>query len=146
MDFALLLLQLVGLVIWAFIMAPPVLLLVSAHIYIYLFSFNARWLNMTTVYLMRGTGQWKKSILIGDALYAALLLCPHNIWSFSTFLALKVYIMILMAPLGLNVTNATPPSIYSVGHGSQKLLLRPSTSSVHFTAVNSFECVGSLSR
>ena len=96
--------------------------------------------------MMQGIKQWRKSTLTGDALSVALLLSPHNIWSFSTFLALRVFIMTLMVPLGLNVTNATPHSIYNVGHGSQKLLSRQNASCAHFTAVDSSrsrsKCVG----
>ena len=97
---------------------------------------------MTPLCMMQGIKQWNKSTLTGDALCIALLLSPHNIWSVNTFLALIVSIMTLMVPLGLNVTNATPHSIYNVGHGSQKLLSRPSTSCVLFTAIDSSNCVG----
>ena len=61
-----------------------------------------------------GHRPWKKSILTGDALYAAWWPCPplhveqqHLPWTES------VYFDLDNTP-GLNVTNAIPPFIYSV--------------------------------
>ena len=145
MDFWLLCLQVFGAVIWLLVMAPSVLV-VSVNFISFSFLFKTKWLIMTPLCMMQGIKQWKKSTLTGDALCVALLLSPYNILSFNTFLALIVSIMTLMVNLGLNVTNATSHSIYNVGHGSQKLLSRQSTSCVLFTAVDSSNCVGLDSR
>ena len=50
---------------------------------------------------------------------------PHFIWNSNTSLGLNLFILIWTIPLGLNVTSATPPFIYSVGPGNQFMLLDP---------------------
>ena len=47
------------------------------------------------------------------------------IWNSNTSLGLNLFILIWTIPLGLNVTSATPPFIYSVGPGNQLMLLDP---------------------
>ena len=47
------------------------------------------------------------------------------IWNSNTSLGLNLFILIWTIPLGLNVTSATPPFIYSVGPGNQFMLLDP---------------------
>ena len=80
----------------------------------------------------------RKSILTGGALSAALWHCLHNIWKCNISLALKVSIMIWIIPPGLNVTNATPHSIYSVGHGNQQHLSEARDFFVLSSAADSF--------
>ena len=70
-------------------------------------------------------GQWKRSILTGNALCAPWWLFPPFIWNSNTSLGLNLFISIWTRPLGLNVTSATPPFIYSVGPGNQFMLLDP---------------------
>ena len=96
---------------------------------------------MTPQSILSGGKPLKKSTMTGGVLYAALWLCSHNTWRNSTFQALKVFTMMLMVPLGLNVTNVTPHSIFNVAPGSQKKLLGQNASYVHFTAVDTFNCV-----
>ena len=47
------------------------------------------------------------------------------IWNSNTSLGLNLFILIWTIPLGLNVTSATPPFIYSVEPGNQFMLLYP---------------------
>ena len=72
-----------------------------------------------------GHRQWKKSILTGGALCAAWWPFPPFIWNSNTSLGLNLFILIWTIPLGLNVTSAIPPFIYSVGPGNQFMLLDP---------------------
>ena len=72
-----------------------------------------------------GDRQWKRSILTGNALCAPQWPFPHFIWNSNTSLGLNLFILIWTIPLGLNVTSATPPFIYSVGPGNQFMLLDP---------------------
>ena len=72
-----------------------------------------------------GYRQWKKSILTGDALCAAWWPFPTFIWNSNTSLGLNLFILIWTIPLGLNVTSAIPPFIYSVGPGNHFMLLDP---------------------
>ena len=72
-----------------------------------------------------GHRQWKKSILTGNALCAPWWPFPHFIWNSNTSLGLNLFILIWTIPLGLNVTSATPPFIYSVGPGNRFMLLDP---------------------
>ena len=65
-----------------------------------------------------GHRQWKKSILTGGALCAAW-------WPFPPSFGLNLFILIWTTPLGLNVTSAIPPFIYSVGPGNHFMLLDP---------------------
>ena len=70
-----------------------------------------------------GHRQWKRSILTGNALCAPWWPFPPFIWNSNTSLGLNLFILIWTIPLGLNVTSATPPFIYSVGPGNQFMLL-----------------------
>ena len=70
-----------------------------------------------------GHRQWKKSILTGGALCAAWWPFPLFIWNSNTSLGLNLFILIWTTPLGLNVTSAIPPFIYSVGPGNHFMLL-----------------------
>ena len=72
-----------------------------------------------------GHRQWKRSILTGNALCAPWWPFPPFIWNSNTSLGLNLFILIWTIPLGLNVTSATSPFIYSVGPGSQFMLLDP---------------------
>ena len=72
-----------------------------------------------------GHRQWKKSILTGGALCAAWWPFPPFIWNSNTSLGLNLFILIWTTPLGLNVTSAIPPFIYSVGPGNHFMLLDP---------------------
>ena len=72
-----------------------------------------------------GHRQWKRSILTGNALCAPWWPFPPFIWNSNTSLGLNLFILIWTIPLGLNVTSATPPFIYSVGPGNQFMLLDP---------------------
>ena len=47
------------------------------------------------------------------------------IWNSNTSLGLNLFILIWTTPLGLNVTSAIPPFIYSVGPGNNFMLLDP---------------------
>ena len=70
-----------------------------------------------------GHRQWKRSILTGNALCAPWWPFPPFIWDSNTSLGLNLFILIWTIPLGLNVTSATPPFIYSMGSGNQFMLL-----------------------
>ena len=72
-----------------------------------------------------GHRQWKRSILTGNALCAPWWPFPHFIWNSNTSLGLNLFILIWTILLGLNVTSATHPFIYSVGPGNQFMLLDP---------------------
>ena len=50
---------------------------------------------------------------------------PPFIWNSNTSLGLNLFILIWTTPLGLNVTSAIPPFIYSVGPGNHFMLLDP---------------------
>ena len=85
-----------------------------------------------------GHKQWKKFTLTGDALYAAWWPCPPFTWNNSISLGLNLFILIWITPPGLNVTNAIPPFIYSVGPGNQFMLSDPNIFFVLFFVVDSF--------
>ena len=70
-----------------------------------------------------GHRQWKKSILTGGTLCAAWWPFPPFIWNSNTSLGLNLFILIWTTPLGINVTSAIPPFIYSVGPGNHFMLL-----------------------
>ena len=72
-----------------------------------------------------GHRQWKRSILTGNTLCVPWWPFPPFIWNSNTSLGLNLFILIWTIPLGLNVTSATPPFIYSVGPGNQFMLLDP---------------------
>ena len=84
-----------------------------------------------------GHRQWKRSILTGNALCAPWWPFPHFIWNSNTSLGLNLFILIWTIPLGLNVTSATPPFIYSVGPGNQFMLLDPDVFFAPFSVVDS---------
>ena len=85
-----------------------------------------------------GHKQWKKFTLTGDALSAAWWPCPPFIWNNSISLGLNLCILIWITPPGLNVTNAIPPFIYSVGPGNVFKLSDPNVFFVLFFVVDSF--------
>ena len=85
-----------------------------------------------------GHKQWKKFTLTGDALSAAWWPCPPFIWNNSISLGLNLCILIWITPPGLNVTNAIPPFIYSVGPGNLFKLSDPNVFFVLFFVVDSF--------
>ena len=85
-----------------------------------------------------GHKQWKKFTLTGDALSAAWWPCPLFIWNNSIYLGLNLCILIWITPPGLNVTNAIPPFIYSVGPGNLFKLSDPNVFFVLFFVVDSF--------
>ena len=82
--------------------------------------------------------QWKKFTLTGDALSAAWWPCPLFIWNNSIYLGLNLCILIWITPPGLNVTNAIPPFIYSVGPENLFKLSDPNVFFVLFFVVDSF--------
>ena len=85
-----------------------------------------------------GHKQWKKFTFTGDALSAAWWPCPPFTWNNSISLGLNLFILIWIIPIGLNVTNAIPPFIYSVGPGNQFMLSDPNVFFVLFFVVDSF--------
>ena len=85
-----------------------------------------------------GHKQWKKYTLTGDALSATWWPCPPFTWNNSISLALNLSILTLIIPPGLNVTSATPPSIYSVGPGNLFMLLDPDIFCAPSSVVDSF--------
>ena len=118
MDILLLLLELIGIAIWLAILAPA-LILVSKFLF---FFSNGKQMEAS---MTPGHRQWKKSILTGGALCAAWWPFPPFIWNSNTSLGLNLFILIWTTPLGLNVTSAIPPFIYSVGPGNHFMLLDP---------------------
>ena len=74
----------------------------------------------------------------GDALSAAWWPCPPFTWNNSISLGLNLFILIWITPPGLNVTNAIPLFIYSVGPGNQFMLSDPNIFFVLFFVVDSF--------
>ena len=90
--------------------------------------------NITTP----GHRQWKRSILTGNALCAPWWPFHPFIWNSNTSLGLNLFILIWTIPLGLNVTSATPPFIYSVGPGNQFMLLDPDVFFAPSSVVDSF--------
>ena len=89
-----------------------------------------------------GHRPWKKSILTGDALYAAWWPCPPFTWNNSISLGLNLFILIWITPPGLNVTSTIPTFICSVGPGNQFMLLDPDIFFAPFFVVGSsyFSC------
>ena len=81
---------------------------------------------------------WKKFILTGGALFAAWWPCPPFTLNNSISLALNLCILTWTTPHGLNVTNAIPPFIYSVGPGNLFKLSDPNVFFAHFFVVGSF--------
>ena len=59
-------------------------------------------------------------------------------WNNSISLGLNLFILIWITPPGLNVINAIPPFIYSVGPGNQFMLSDPNVFFVLFFVVDSF--------
>ena len=88
--------------------------------------------------MTQGHKQWKKFTLTGDALSAAWWPCPPFTWNNSISLGLNLFILIWIIPPGLNLTNAIPPFIYSVGPGNQFMLSGPNVFFVLFFVVDSF--------
>ena len=91
-----------------------------------------------------GHKQWKKFTLTGDALSAAWWPCPLFIWNNSIYLGLNLCILIWITTPGLNVTNAIPPFIYSVGPGNLFKLSDPNVFFVLFFVADSFRFPMSL--
>ena len=85
-----------------------------------------------------GHRPWKKFILTGGALSAAWWPCPPFTLNNSISLALILCILTWTTPHGLNVTNATPPFIYSVQPGNLFKLSDPNVFFVHSFVVGSF--------
>ena len=90
-----------------------------------------------------GHRQWKRSILTGNALCALWWPFPPFIWNSNTSLGLNLFILIWTTPHGLNVTNAIPPFIYSVGPGNQFMLLDPDVFFAPSSVVDSFNFLSS---
>ena len=99
------------------------------------------WLIMTQLNTVPGGKQWRKYTLTGDVLFAAWLPYLHNIWRTSISLALSLSILTWITPHGSNVTNATPPSISSVGHGNPCKLSEINVSCVLSFVADSFRPV-----
>ena len=81
--------------------------------------------------------QWKKFTLTGDALSAAWWPCPPSPGTTASPWGLNLFILIWITPPGLNVTNAIPPFIYSVGPGNQ-LCCQIQTFSLYFFCCRQF--------
>ena len=84
----------------------------------------------------------KKPILIGGALYAALLPCHLVIWNTSIFLALTVSTLTLTTPPGSSVINVTPLFICNVQPGSLKVSSEIKDFCAHSSSADNFKCVG----
>ena len=99
-----------------------------------------KWLIMTMTKLntIPGGKLLRKNILTGDVLFAVWLPSLHSIWRTSISLALSLCILTWIIPHGLNVTNATPHSIYSVAPGNPCKLSELNFPFVHFFAADSF--------
>ena len=99
-----------------------------------------KWLIMTMTQLntIPGGKLLRKHILTGDVLFAVWLPSLHSIWRTSISLALSLCILTWIIPHGLNVTNATPHSIYSVAPGNPCKLSEINVSFVPLFAADSF--------
>ena len=95
-------------------------------------------MTMTQLNTIPGGKLLRKHILTGDVLFAVWLPSLHSIWRTSISLALSLCIWTWKIPHGLNVTNATPHSIYSVAPGNPCKLSEINVSFVHFFAADSF--------
>ena len=95
-------------------------------------------MTMTQLNTIPGGKPLRKHILTGDVLFAVWLPSLHSIWRTSISLALSLCILTWIIPHGLNVTNATPHSIYSVAPGNLCKLSEINVSFVHFFAADSF--------
>ena len=95
-------------------------------------------MTMTQLNTIPGGKLLRKHILTGDVLFAVWLPSLHSIWRTSISLALSLCILTWIIPHGLNVTNATPHSIYSVAPGNPCKLSEINISFVHFFAADSF--------
>ena len=84
----------------------------------------------------------KKFILIGGALFAALLPCHLTIWKTSIFLAQRVFTLTLTTPPGSSVTNVTPLSTCNVQPGSLKVWSEIKDFCAHSSFADNFKCVG----
>ena len=80
----------------------------------------------------------RKHILTGNVLFAVWLPSFYRIWRTSISLVLNLCTLTWIIPHGLNVTNATPHSIYSVAPGNPCKLSEINVSFVHFFAADSF--------
>ena len=85
-----------------------------------------------------GHKQWKKFTLTGDALSAAWWPCAPFTRNKGISLGLNLFILIWITPPGLNVTNAIPPFIYSVGPGNLSKLSDPNIFFVLFFCCRQF--------
>ena len=95
-------------------------------------------MTMTQLNTIPGGKLLRKHILTGDVLFAVWLPSLHSIWRTSISLALSLCILTWIIPHGLNVTNATPHTIYSVAPGNPCKLSEINVSFVHFFAADSF--------
>ena len=95
-------------------------------------------MTMTKLNTIPGGKLLRKHILTGDVLFAVWFPSLHRIWRTSISLALSLCISTWIIPHGLNVTNATPNSIYSVAPGNPCKLSEINISFVHFFAADSF--------
>ena len=95
-------------------------------------------MTMTQLNTIPGGKLLRKHILTGDVLFAVWLPSLHSIWRTSISLALSLCILTWIIPHGLNVTNATPHSIYSVAPGNPCKLSEINVSFVPFFAADSF--------
>ena len=124
----------------------PVVILVSIFLFYLFFNRSIsqpacmQWLIMTMIQLntIPGGKLLRKHILTGDVLFAVWLPSLHSIWRTSVSLALSLCILTWIIPHGLNVTNATPHTIYSVAPENPCKLSEINISFVHFFAADSF--------
>ena len=118
MDILLLLLQLIGIGIWLAILAPA-LILVSKFLFFFLVM-----ANNGGQYEFRAQAMEEVHFDWRFIVYCMVALSLF-IWNSNTSLGLNLFILIWTIPLGLNVTSAIPPFIYSVGPGNHFMLLDP---------------------
>ena len=95
-------------------------------------------MTMTQLNTIPGGKLLRKHILTGDVLFAVWLPSLHSIWRTSISLALSLCILTWIISHGLNVTNVTPHTIYSVAPGNPFKLSEINVSFVHFLAADSF--------
>ena len=99
-----------------------------------------QWLimNMTLLSTVPDGKPLRRLTLTRDALFAVWLPSLHSIWRPSISLELSLCILTWIIPHGLNMTNATPHFIFSVGPGNPCRLSEINISYIYFSAADSF--------
>ena len=117
MDILLLLLQLIGIAILLAILAPA-LILVSKFLFFLVMANNRGQYDPRAQAMEEVHFDWR-------CIVCCMVALSPFIWNSNTSLGLNLFILIWTIPLGLNVTSAIPPFIYSVGPGNHFMLLDP---------------------